>query len=472
MTSNTTDKRLRIGIIQHRRVMAERVIRESQDIRLGRSAKNTFVVDAVNAPKSVPLFRQRGAGYELVFSATGAGRVDLDGSPMTLSELASTAKVGRAGNRLVLPLPTTARGKLVFGDVTVLFQFVEVPALAAVAKTPRKPSLSTSVASLVEWPLVYALVVCFLTIGGGGAALDMWWNQTGKFYYNGFETQHERLYEQLTAEAEMTAEMTPPEDPPEAEPKPDTEPDPDATPTAEATPEPLPPKPVVRQVKRAPSQRRVPRRKVSDRVSDKTFLGVLGVKTRSGQGALDALQNGVRDMDFAAAMGGTEGVVTERGEGAAGPRRTADAEGSKYHHLDQDDTGGRRLAARRVVTKEKTQRDEIKVRGSIRDARITKPTGTGKVDTNAIIAVFKRRKGAIKHCYEQRLQRKPDLSGIVKVSFTLGPAGRLTALKTLKNTTGDVPVAQCILKKLRGWRFTPPTGGSVTFQYPFLLEKN
>ena len=40
----------------------------------------------------------------------------------------------------------------------------------------------------------------------------------------------------------------------------------------------------------------------------------------------------------------------------------------------------------------------------------------------------------------------------------------------VENTTGDASIASCIIAKVKNWRFDPPSGGAVTFTYPFILE--
>ena len=84
--------------------------------------------------------------------------------------------------------------------------------------------------------------------------------------------------------------------------------------------------------------------------------------------------------------------------------------------------------------------------------------------------MFSRRKGAIKYCYEKSLKVNPKLRGKVTIRFTIGPAGRITKIDVAENSTGDSSIAQCIVGKVKGWRFEPPQGGSVTFSYPFLLD--
>ena len=87
-----------------------------------------------------------------------------------------------------------------------------------------------------------------------------------------------------------------------------------------------------------------------------------------------------------------------------------------------------------------------------------------------VVRQIKFKLGAIKACYEQGLKRNQGLAGKVTVEFTIQPAGSLTGVKATENTLGDADVASCILGRIGTLRFQPgPTGGSVTFSYPFVF---
>ena len=100
-----------------------------------------------------------------------------------------------------------------------------------------------------------------------------------------------------------------------------------------------------------------------------------------------------------------------------------------------------------------------------------KMRGSGKLDGGSIKEVFKKRMKAIKYCYEKALKKNDSIKGKVKIKFTIGTAGRVTAIKVTKNTTKDKGVADCIKGKVKSWRFPKPEGGEVTVSYPFLLDK-
>ena len=73
-------------------------------------------------------------------------------------------------------------------------------------------------------------------------------------------------------------------------------------------------------------------------------------------------------------------------------------------------------------------------------------------------------------CYEKELRRNQNIKGRITLRFTIGTSGRITSIAATQNTTGDEGIASCIISKVEGWKFDPPTGGAVTFTYPFILE--
>jgi TonB family protein len=98
---------------------------------------------------------------------------------------------------------------------------------------------------------------------------------------------------------------------------------------------------------------------------------------------------------------------------------------------------------------------------------------TGGLDRDQINEVIMRNLGQIRYCYEQGLQRKPDLSGRVSVKFQIGGGGSVTTANVKHSSVRSAQVESCIVAKLRNWRFPKPHGGvSVAVTYPFVLRRN
>ncbi len=95
----------------------------------------------------------------------------------------------------------------------------------------------------------------------------------------------------------------------------------------------------------------------------------------------------------------------------------------------------------------------------------------GGLDREVISRVIQSKLGQIRYCYERQLAAAPDLYGKVKVKFTIGESGsvitQLVGASSLNNST----VEGCILRRIAGWQFPKPKGGTrVLVSYPFLFK--
>ena len=102
--------------------------------------------------------------------------------------------------------------------------------------------------------------------------------------------------------------------------------------------------------------------------------------------------------------------------------------------------------------------------------KLTRTGGSGKIDEPVVERVLRRRRGAVRHCYERRLKITPTLAGQVLVGFTVGEQGRVIKIKALENTTGDPPLDRCVVDKLKRWRFPKPEGGEAQFEWKIIWK--
>ncbi len=94
------------------------------------------------------------------------------------------------------------------------------------------------------------------------------------------------------------------------------------------------------------------------------------------------------------------------------------------------------------------------------------------LDMDAIAAVIARNSGQIRFCYEQGLQGDPNLSGRVAVNFTIGGNGSVTMANIGNSTLASKIVEDCIMLRLKSWKFPLPQGGvDVKVSYPFNLRR-
>lgn len=95
----------------------------------------------------------------------------------------------------------------------------------------------------------------------------------------------------------------------------------------------------------------------------------------------------------------------------------------------------------------------------------------GGLDRDAIAEVIKRNIGQIRYCYERQLSSNRDLYGKVLVKFTIGASGDVIDQKVDSSTLKSAMVEGCILRRLAGWKFPLPKGGTnVNVSYPFLFK--
>lgn len=95
------------------------------------------------------------------------------------------------------------------------------------------------------------------------------------------------------------------------------------------------------------------------------------------------------------------------------------------------------------------------------------------LDRDQIAAVINRNQGQIRFCYEQGLQSDPTLGGRVAVDFTIGGNGLVKAASVANTTLKSQTVEECILMRLKTWKFPLPEGGAdVRVSYPFTLRRS
>lgn len=96
---------------------------------------------------------------------------------------------------------------------------------------------------------------------------------------------------------------------------------------------------------------------------------------------------------------------------------------------------------------------------------------SGGLDKEVIARVVRAHLGQIKHCYERQLLVDPGLFGKVVARWVIDPAGRVDVSSVKKSTMGNRNVENCVVSKIKGWKFPKPKGGGkVIVSYPFLFK--
>ncbi|MCP3144467.1 TonB family protein [Pyxidicoccus xibeiensis] len=100
-----------------------------------------------------------------------------------------------------------------------------------------------------------------------------------------------------------------------------------------------------------------------------------------------------------------------------------------------------------------------------------KTTVVGGLDKDVIAKVIRRHQGEIKYCYESELNKNPSLAGKVAVAFVIDPTGAVSDASVSESTLSNTKAEQCMLSRIRRWKFPEPKGGGVvSVTYPWLFS--
>ncbi|MGC6416616.1 MAG: TonB family protein [Bradymonadia bacterium] len=463
MADSRDKKILRIGLIQNGKIVEERLLRRRETVTIGQSPRNTFVISSVaGLPKSYSLFEVKTSSYHLNFKAGMNGKVSFGDSVYDFKTLREQKRARKRGEGYVVELSDQSRGKVVFGDVVILFQFVTPPPPPSKLQLPA--SLKGGIAQRLDWPYVTALMASFALQVFSLAYIV---NQDYPEPPRSFESLPDRFIQMISKPKPKL-----PEPKPEKDDK-DKEKDKDEKSKVK--------KPKVKKtqvvVKKAPEEKpkenpeQTARRKAKElrkmqkEVSNKTILKFIGVKDGGTGSVLDTLTDGAPDTKMEDAFSGNGGVMEATRKGMGRDRRIGKTTG-KVSGISSKDLKGKRSA---VAGGKKGK--ETKIRGKIKVKSPSPAIGTGILSASSISSVVRRRAGAVRSCYEKQLKKNPNLNGSVKVRITILESGRVGSAKIAGNSTGDSAVASCITSRVKRWRFPKPDGGSVTVTVPFVLSK-
>lgn len=93
----------------------------------------------------------------------------------------------------------------------------------------------------------------------------------------------------------------------------------------------------------------------------------------------------------------------------------------------------------------------------------------GAYDRDLIRRIVRAHIGDVRECYNEGLEKDPELAGRVMVDFVIGSEGKVTRSVARSEMEGDVPA--CIAKAVERWLFPRPVDSeAVAVSYPFELE--
>lgn len=432
-------KVLRIGLVQGGRVVEERIIKQRTSVTIGASEKAMFVITSQAVGAQFKLFELVGTDYYLNFLDGMMGRVALQTGISDLTALKGQAK--RVGNAYQVRLTEEARGKVVVGDTTFLFQFVAPPPPQPRPQLPL--AVKGGLASQIDWNLTIIAAFSFLLhFGFIGAMYSDWLDPVVSD-----DVSLAGLIDQM-----KNVPPPPVEVPVEATTA-------SAAPTAAATAaQPSGGKP-------AGAGNQADKGKASDKqaaamsaAADQMQMQLLAAFGGSSavQGALNRSDVATQDLSEAARSGAginTAGGDLKMGSGGGGLVRPGQAGGglAGIGVTGGGGTGG-------------TAGTETKVKGPTGDAQIGKsemsvPVNNAERTVAGLRAKFKR-------CYDKGLQTDPTMSGAVTIVTKVSPNGEVASATGQNNTGLSADVVQCIQKAVQGANFDAPGGSGSTINIP------
>ena len=452
-------KILRIGIVQDRKIVQEQLIRDRETVTVGESTKNTFVFPPCSLPKRFPVFVSKGNNYFLQFTEEMEGKVSLKGSVTELSEFRGRGDAVRRGGNWVLPLTESSRGKLSVDGISILFQFVPAPPepLKGVVHHDFRPQLIEA---------GDPVFLGFLALASGLMGLFTMYAYTIEFPEVTQDEIPDRFAKLLKPEKEdveveveekveevVDGEGEEAADKEEEAVEDDTEKPPEVEKPAE-TPEERAAREALEQAKQQEELRA--------QLEDNPLLASLKLLGTTGDhNSGFAVDDPFADSDFVGqdldqALQGVSGIevasaakLDVRGDGGG----SVDA--ATIGDLKTGDGGSASVGGDVGV----------KVEGDV-DLGTAELFGDG--DEDAVRRVVRKYKGQNKYCYDKRLKENPDLGGRVEIEFSIA-RGRVLTANVYGNTTGDTALADCIMRKVKGWGFDKEVEMDVV--YPFVLTK-
>ena len=434
-------KVLRIGLVQGGRVIEERIIKQRITVTVGSNEKSMFVIPSQAVPPMFKLFELLGNDYYLNFLDGMNGRIALATGITDIQALRGQAK--KVGGAYQVKLTEEARGKVVVGETTFLFQFVAPP---PVQPRPQLPlAVKGGIASTIDWTLTIIAAFSFLLhFGIVGAMYSDWMDPVVGDDFN------------VAGLVDMMKNIPPP--PVVETPETNTQATSTATATAAAT---AAPKGGAGGAKAAgKSAGQVSDAKAAALASQADAMQMQMLAALNGgssvQGALN--RSDIPPVDLSGAAASNAGVAHGNGDlkiGGGGSPVQGGGRGGGLAGIGGgtkgDGTGGGAGA-------------ETKVAGPTGVAQVGGSTATVPIsDADRVVAGLRAR---FRNCYQTGLNSDPGMSGKVVISARVGPNGEVAGADVAQNTGLSPSVAACIAGVVKRATFSAPGGGGSTLQIP------
>jgi hypothetical protein len=439
MQQSTGPKVLRIGLVAAGRILEERIVKQRTSVTVGPSEKSTFVVQA-NLPVQFKLFELIGGDYYLNFLDGMTGRIALATGITDLVALKGQAK--RVGPAYQVRLTEEARGKIVIGEITFLFQFVAPP---PVQPRPQLPlSVKGGVASQIDWSLTIIAAFSFLLhFGLVGAMYSDWMDPV--------------VNDDLTAGLLDMVQRTVPPPTETAE----------ETPTASATTADTAPAPTQapKQSSASKSSAAAPDAKVVAGLmneADQARIAILAALNGGAniKGAMNDDNGAPVDLNSLANRSGgfTNSNSLVSGMGGGGPIQPGKG-GGGLQDLHGGNTGGASTSAGQAT--KVVPKGDVEYTGSQMSVPVQ----------NAEAVIRSQIHPGAKRCYQRGLESDPTQAGKLVILIKVSPSGEVDSATASSNTGLSASVAACIAGVARRAKFDPPGANGSSISVPFNFVK-
>ncbi len=424
---------VRIARVQAGRVTDERVLKPGDSVVVGPSEHCTFVIDPSVLPKPLRLFDQGNRSATLHPAAGMSGVLLNDGERIDLADVGGPFELRR-----------DARGKIILGTTTLLFQLITPPPVRPRAQLPAS---MTRMSLGTDWQTTMIAAACFLIhFAAIGGLYSDWLDPI----------QDDAVVTRGLVES-VRDMPTPPtiEDVPETVDKPG----------------------------------KMSRSKAKDR--ENPNKPSTGAKSRRGRGAaatardaaLMAQMDQLEMVTLGALIGrgsATAGVLND-GDLPTGPLDEAAARSVGVGGPGLHVPGGKPLPPGSEFTiadfGNRRQHAANKPRGTTRqvapprgNASVAGPSVGGGTIANAGAVVAGLRPG-FRVCYNRGLSASPDAEGSIRLSIYVGSNGDVTGVSG--SSSGNLPstVVSCVKGRARSASFDPPVGGKAVVVVPVTFIK-
>lgn len=436
---------LRLGVIERGKLVEERVFKKGEEITLGRSSQNTWVIEDEQFPAKHRLFQWKDGSYTLHLPNPSRAKISSSKGIQELGTPSSEISAETPESEAFV-LCAEMRGKIQISKTTLLFQFVPAPAEAKEAPLPVQ---------LRGWRLksdwIYASAMLLSLVGHSGALAYISYHGPTPAELS----DSSRFQPKQTETSPLLVVPPPPTEPSlpsivenKPTPSPTRRPRPTKRPTkSNAKPHPS------RNIQDKKTQRENISKHVSEFVSGNDSSVHQMLAPQQGDPFLrrfDQLKQTTASQDHGRLLG-------TRGEGVK-----TDIETNRHNGLPYTVPSG--PSAPKNANSGRTAAEIKRPRFTVEPI----PSVPIQINEASLQRFLQRRKKAIAHCYEKNLRHDPDQRGRIEVRLTLKTNG--TIHTEIERNELSKSTAACIQKTLSRQRMLPSPKEEVEVVIPFLFE--